>query len=104
MHHRGGRAVPLWDSGDFISEGGIVNLVNKDTEECRGFVARIRLELGVDLDYERRRDCREQTGLSLPGQRVFIVTSCKLTKIRVVSKSSPYLLRKSLSYSSANLR
>ena len=52
MDHRGGRAVPLWRSWNIISEGGIINLVDKDAEERRGFVARIRLQLGVDLDDE----------------------------------------------------
>ena len=56
MDHRAGRSVPLWESGNIISKGGVVDLVNKNTKERGGFVARIRLELGVDLDYERGSD------------------------------------------------
>lgn len=56
MDHRAGRSVPLWESGNIISEGGVVDLVNKNTKERSGFVARIGLELGVDLDYERGSD------------------------------------------------
>ena len=46
----------MWESGNIISEGGVVDLVNKNTKERGGFVARIGLELGVDLDYERGSD------------------------------------------------
>ena len=61
------------ESGDIISEGGVVNLVNEDPQECRGFVARIGLELWVDFDYKRGGDGRKQTCL-LPSQHAFITT------------------------------
>jgi hypothetical protein len=49
----------LWDRGDVVSERGIVDLVNQDPEERMGFVVGIRLELRVNLDYERAGYCRE---------------------------------------------
>jgi len=47
------RARPSREGGNIAAEGGVVNLVNKDTEESSGLVVRVRLELGVDLDDER---------------------------------------------------
>ena len=54
---------PLWDRRNVAAEGGVVNLVDEDTEEGRGLVVRIRLESGVDLDDEGGGYCRKQTGL-----------------------------------------
>jgi hypothetical protein len=42
----------LWKGGRIVAKGGIVDLVDEDTEEGGGFVVRVRLELGVDLDDE----------------------------------------------------
>ena len=51
-----GRAGPLWESGNIISEGGVVNLVDKDAKEGNGLIVGIGLELGVDLNDECRGD------------------------------------------------
>ena len=63
MDYRAGRAGPLWENGDVVSKGGVVDLVKKNTEEGCGHVVRVLLEVGVDLDDERGGDGREQTGL-----------------------------------------
>ena len=63
MDHGAWRAIPLWESGDVVSKSGVVNLVNKDSEESGGFITRVGLEMGVDLDDECRGDSREKTSL-----------------------------------------
>jgi hypothetical protein len=60
---RAGRACPLWEGGDVISEGGVIDLIDKDTEEGGGLGVRVLLEVRVDLDDECGGHCREQTGL-----------------------------------------
>ena len=59
------RAVPLWESGNIVSERSVIDLVNENTKESRGLVVWIGLELGVDLDDECGGNCREQTSLHL---------------------------------------
>ena len=54
---------PAGESGNVISEGGVVHLVNKGAEECCSFFARIGLKLWIDLDDERGGDSRKQTSL-----------------------------------------
>jgi hypothetical protein len=63
VDYRAGRTSPLWDGGGVIAEGGVVDLVDKNTEESGGLVVRIRLELGIDLDDECGGDCGKQTSL-----------------------------------------
>ena len=63
MDNRGWRAGPLRDHGNVVTEGGVVDLVDEDTEESSGLVVGVRLELGVDLDGECGGDGGEQTGL-----------------------------------------
>lgn len=53
MDHRGGRSVPLGESGNIISKGCAVDLVDEDAKERGGFVTRIGLESGVDFDDKR---------------------------------------------------
>jgi hypothetical protein len=48
MDHRGGGPVHCGRVGTFVSEGGVVDLVNEDAEEGGGLVTRVGLELGVD--------------------------------------------------------
>jgi len=60
-----GRTSPLWYGGSVIAEGGAVHLVENNTEESGRFVVRVRLEVGMDLYYERRGDRGEQTSLLL---------------------------------------
>ena len=55
----------LWKSGNIVSKGGVVNLVEKDTEEGVGLRTRVGLALRVDLDDECGGDCGKQTCLSL---------------------------------------
>ena len=54
---------PLWGGGNIIAEGGVVDLVNQDTEESGCLFVRVWLELGVDLDDERGSDGRKETSL-----------------------------------------
>ena len=56
-------AVPLWEGGSIVSKGGIIDLVNKDTEEGDGVIVRVGSELGLDIDDECGGDGREQTSL-----------------------------------------
>jgi hypothetical protein len=53
----------MWEGGNVASEGGIVNLANKNAKEDGSFVVGIGLKLGVYLDDKCRGDCGEQTSL-----------------------------------------
>jgi hypothetical protein len=53
----------LWEGGNVVSEGGVVHLVDEETEESGGLVVRVLLKVGVDLDDECGCDGRKQTGL-----------------------------------------
>ena len=64
MDNCGGWAGPLWESGNLVSERGIVDLVNKDAEEGSGLVTWVGLKLGADLDDECRSDCGKETSLA----------------------------------------
>jgi hypothetical protein len=63
VNYRARRAGPLWEGRRVIAEGGVVNFMDKDTEEGGGLVVRVRLELGVDVNDKRGGHRREQTGL-----------------------------------------
>jgi len=52
-----------WNCGNVITEGGVVDLVDEDTEESGCLFVRVLLELGVDFDDERGSDGGEQTSL-----------------------------------------
>ena len=65
MDHRARRAGPLRKGGDIISKRGVIELVKEEAEERSGLVTRVWLELGVDLDAERRGNSREQASLLL---------------------------------------
>jgi len=64
LDYRAGGACPLWEGGGIISESSIVDLVDENAEKSRGYVVRVLLEVGVDLDDECGGDGGEQTGLS----------------------------------------
>jgi hypothetical protein len=53
------RSVPLWESGNVVSERGVIDFVDKDAEEGGSFVAWVRLQLGIDLNDERGGDSGE---------------------------------------------
>ena len=53
----------MWEGGNVVAKGGIVNLVKEDTKEGRGLITRVGLKLRVDLDDERGGYCGKQTGL-----------------------------------------
>ena len=55
----------MGERGNVASEGGVVDLVDKDFEEGGGPVTGVRLKLRVDLDDEGGSDCRKQTSLKL---------------------------------------
>ena len=57
------RTSPLWEGGRVVAKGGIVNLVDKNTEESCSLIIRVWLEMTVDLNNECRGDGREQTRL-----------------------------------------
>ena len=97
------RASPLWEGGNIVAEGGVVDLVDEDAEESCSLVIRVRLELRVELDNECGGDSGEQTSLR-PLLARGPEPRTKLTKIKVVFKSSSYFFMVSLSYSSASLR
>ena len=94
---------PLWEGGSVVAECSVVDLVNEDAQQSGCLVVRVGLELRVDLDDERRSYGGKQSSLICWSTGVS-EKPLRLTKIRVVFKSSSYFLRKSLSYSSATLR
>ena len=104
MYYCRGRAVPLWEGGNLVSERSIVDLVNQDPEEGGRLFAGIILKLRVDFNDERRCDGREQTGLEPRISTGRSELDAELTKIKVVFKSSSYFFMNSLSYSSATFR
>ena len=53
------RACPLWEGRGVVSEGGIVDLVDKDAEESSSLSTRVRLELRPDIEDESRGDSGE---------------------------------------------
>ena len=67
LDYPAGRACPLrrWRSRGrrVVSEAGVIDLVQNNTEEGCGYVVRILLEVGLDLYYEGGSDGREQTSL-----------------------------------------
>ena len=63
-----GGPEPLRDCGNVAAEGGVVHLVEEDTEEGGGLFVQVWLELGVDLDDEGRSDGGEQTSLTCESE------------------------------------
>ena len=63
LDYRVGRACPLWKGGSVVSEGGVVDLVDKDVEESNGLITRVGLELRLDVEDEGRGYGGEQTSL-----------------------------------------
>jgi len=53
------------------NEGGVVHLVNKDTEEGEALLVGVRVKLRLDLDDERRSDGGEQTSLQHKSGKVY---------------------------------
>jgi len=56
MNDRARRASPLWEGGNVVTKGGIVNLVDEDAEESSGLVIGVQLEVRVNFDDECRSD------------------------------------------------
>jgi len=56
-------AGPLRYCGNVVTESGVVDLVDEDTEESGGLFVGVWLELRVDLDDECGGDGGEQTSL-----------------------------------------
>jgi len=80
-----GRAVPLWEGWRVIPEGGVIDLINENTEEGSSLVVWVRLEVRVDLDDECGADSGEQTSL--------------LPRLRNVYQNSTQNLRRSVCFS-----
>jgi len=55
----------LGNGGSVVTKGGVVDLVNEDSEEGSSLLAGVRLELGLDVDDEGGSDSGEQSSLSL---------------------------------------
>jgi hypothetical protein len=55
---------PFWKGGNVVTEGGVVDGVNKNTEEGGSVFARIGVQLGIEVDDECGGDSREKTSLS----------------------------------------
>ena len=51
------------ESGSVNTKGGVVDLVDENSEEGGGFIVGVGLELGIDLDDKSGGDSREQTSL-----------------------------------------
>jgi hypothetical protein len=49
----------LWESGNFVSECGVVHLIDKNLKEGGGLVIGIRLKFGVNLNDKGGGDRRE---------------------------------------------
>ena len=87
---------PLQESRNVVAEGGVVYLIDQDSEEGGGLVVRIRLELGADLDDEGGSYGGKQTGLQRgsthvclnDGHNVRILGSC--SNPRRASSENPY--------------
>ena len=56
-------AGPLGNTGSVDTEGGVVDLVDEDPEEGGSLLARVGLELRLDVDDECGSDRRKQTSL-----------------------------------------
>ena len=65
-----GRTGPLGKGGGVVSERGVVDLVNEDAKESGSLIARVGLELRLDIENESRGDGREQTSLLSLSVRV----------------------------------
>jgi hypothetical protein len=48
LDYQVGRACPLWEGGNVVAEGGVVDLVDNDTVGSSGLVVRVRPEMRVD--------------------------------------------------------
>lgn len=55
----------LRDSGNVVSEGSVIDLVDEDAEESVGLITRVGLELRVGLSDECGGDGGKKTSLSL---------------------------------------
>jgi len=69
-------AGPLGDCGNVITESGVVDLVDEDTEQGGSLFVWVRLKLRADLDDESGSDCGKQTSLC-PSQYLYIGAACK---------------------------
>jgi len=70
------RAGPSGDGGNVVTESGVVDLVDEDTEQGRGLFVGVRLELGANLDDESGGDCGKQTSIC-SGQHIYVGATCK---------------------------
>ena len=52
-------AGPLGNGGSVVTKGGVVNLVDEDSEEGSSLLACVRPELGLDINDEGRSNSRE---------------------------------------------
>ena len=70
------------DGRNVVAEGGVVYLVDEDTEEGSGVCVRIGLEFGVDLDDEGRGYGRKQTSLLHESARVCLNDALNIRILR----------------------
>jgi hypothetical protein len=54
----------LREGGNVVSEGGVVEFVDEDSEKSSSLIAGVRLELRVDLNDECGSNGRKETSLA----------------------------------------
>ena len=54
---------PLGNSGNVVTKGGVVDLIDEDSEKGSSLLARVRLKLRLDVDNKCGSYSGEQTGL-----------------------------------------
>ena len=85
--HVWGTGPLLWDSGNIITKSGVVYLIDEDAEGSSLSIW-VWLEFGVDLNYEDRSHCGEQTGL-LSGYYVHLSNLQPKDSQRLILCSDP---------------
>ena len=53
----------MWEDRSVVSEGSVVDLVDKDTKKSDSLITHVRLELRLDVEDEGRGDGGEQASL-----------------------------------------
>ena len=67
-------AVPLGQSGDVTTKGGLVSIVHQNPKKGSCLLVEIRQKLGLNLDDERRGYDREKTGLLFASVHIHCIT------------------------------
>ena len=98
VHEASGRDDLVWwslgkrNDGGLAWDRGMIESEEDGAKEGHGLLVRVRPELRMDVDDERRADGREQTGLREQVREATRVNNRRRTKIKVVLRSSSYFL------------